>query len=505
MKIAIVTYYTSVSPYKEKWEEQMRTWVPQAKKLGIPVYSLKAEENLISKKKYVQKDDFIIFKGKTKFTTKYRDQIDKWDITLSKAMDALLQFAKDQELDYILSVDNDCFVEPSRFLNLIKSYLLNPDIDYAGHCMPYLGWYPLDYPKQHVPLTEKPLHFASGGAGILLSKKAINIASIYYEKELLSFPQESKWCNDYILASTLRKHNIPLYQDGRFWISFPGKEEYVGNPNNNPLPYIGDINSQLVCQHEADGHMDKIANELGYNKINLIFSTSRRFNLFEDTIKTLIKFNPNLNTFINKVYILDDKSSEEDRTKLRTLTSNYFPNKTHLVTFDNNTPFGYVEKFNFIKLIASETEYSLFLEEDWRSIASLNLEDHLNYLDTHPEIDQLILSEHFWLQDEDVKEKTSINETYWNHTKVNLFKHTYDFNVGDNGVTYYTWMLGKPIFTFNPTLNRNSLYSKGTFKLIRDYEHDFSNQVNAKQILTKQASFVHTGADNSAEGTQWRK
>ncbi len=237
--------------------------------------------------------------------------------------------------------------------------------------------------------------------------------------------------------------------------------------------------------------------------INLIFSTSRRLNLFEDTIKSLIHHNPELNDLVKNVYILDDRSSGEDRVKLRTLTSNYFPNKTHLVTFDNNTPFGYVEKFNFIKLLAFETKYNLFLEEDWRSISSLNLEDHLNYLDTHSEIDQLILSEHFWLQNENIKEKTSINEVYWDHSKTDLFKHTYDFNVGDDGIVYYTWMLAKPIFTFNPTLNRNLLYSRGTFKHTRNYENDFSSQVNAKQILTKQAKFVHTGANNSSEGTKW--
>jgi len=236
--------------------------------------------------------------------------------------------------------------------------------------------------------------------------------------------------------------------------------------------------------------------------INLIFSTSRRFNLFQNTIETLIKFNPNLNTFINKVYILDDKSSDNDRIKMRALVSNYFPNKTHLVTFDNTLPFGYVEKFNFIKLISQETKYNLFLEEDWNSIAPLKLGDHLNYLDAHPEVDQLIFSEHFWLQDEESKQKTSINDEYWDHSKVDLFRHTYDSNMGNKGIVY-TWMMGKPSFTLNPTLNRNSMYSKGTFKLVRHYEGDFSSQVNAKQILTKSARFVHTGANNSAEGTQW--
>ena len=46
---------------------------------------------------------------------------------------------------------------------------------------------------------------------------------------------------------------------------------------------------------------------------------------------------------------------------MRALVSNHFPSKTHLVTFDNILPFGYVEKFNFVKLISQETKYNLFL------------------------------------------------------------------------------------------------------------------------------------------------
>lgn len=249
--------------------------------------------------------------------------------------------------------------------------------------------------------------------------------------------------------------------------------------------------------------MDKIINDLGYNKINLVFSTARRIHLLENTLNTLIQFNPDINTFINKVYILDDRSSEKDRIIMKYLISKHFPNKTHLVTFDNNTPLGYIEKLNFLKLLAPEAKYTLFLEEDWDSIAPLNLKQHLNYLDSHPDIDQIVFSEHFWLQDEDVQNKTSVDQDYWDHSKVKFFKHTYDSNVGEDGTTYYKWLLGRPIFTLNPTLNRNSLYQRGTFPFDRDYEANFSNQVNAQQILTKQAKFVHTGANQSSEGTNW--
>ena len=81
--------------------------------------------------------------------------------------------------------------------------------------------------------------------------------------------------------------------------------------------------------------------------INLIFSTSRRFNLFEDTIKSLVHHNPELNNLIKNVYILDDRSSFGDRNKMEELMSNYFPHKGRLITFnDSSSPYAYVKKLN---------------------------------------------------------------------------------------------------------------------------------------------------------------
>lgn len=238
--------------------------------------------------------------------------------------------------------------------------------------------------------------------------------------------------------------------------------------------------------------------------VNLVFSTSRRFRLFKDTVESLVHYNPELVDLIENVYILDDRSSFGDRNKMEELINNHFPHKGRLITFnDSSHQFAYVEKLNFIQNITSDTKYTLFIEEDWRSLSPLDLTSHIQHLENHPDLDQIILSEHYWFQDEDVKEKTSVNDTYWDHSKVKTFKHTYDFKVGDDGVMHYVWFVARPIFTLNPTLNRNTLYQKGTFPISRDYEENFSKQVNAKQILTKQAKFVHTGANQSAEGTTW--
>lgn len=236
--------------------------------------------------------------------------------------------------------------------------------------------------------------------------------------------------------------------------------------------------------------------------VNLVFSTCNRLNLFKDTVASLVYHNPGLASLVKHVYVLDDRSPYDVRGKIEKLINQNFPHKGKLITFNNSSsPYAYVEKLNFIRNTTLDTKYTLFIEEDWRSLAPLDLTSHIQYLENHPELDQIIFSEHYWFQNEDVKKKTSIDDTYWDHSKVKTFKHTYDFKTGDDGIMYYAWFIARPIFTLNPTLNRNTLYQKGVFPLSRDYEENFSKQVNAKQVLTKQAKFVHTGANHSAEGT----
>jgi hypothetical protein len=492
MKIAITTYYTSVSPYKEKWEEQMRTWVPQAKKLGIPVYSLKAKEDFISEKKYIQKDDFIIFKGKTKFENSRND------ITLSWALDAVLCWAKDNNFDYVYFADNDTFIEPTRFLSLIQEYSQNPEIDYAGCCLPYRGWTPSNNFQTFIPIDEKEGH-ASGGSGYILSKKAIKLASSTFLKEIELTEEGFKWANDKILGNCFKKHNIPLYHDSRISPESPSNPLLV-NPHNNPIPYIGDPNSFLVGQHGANGHMDEISNKLGYNKINLIFSTSRRFNLFKDTVESLIHHNPDINDLIENVYILDDRSSYEDRNKMEDLISQNFPHKGRLVTFNNSSyPYAYVEKLNFIQNISQGIEYTLFIEDDRKNISPLNLPSHLEYLENNHDLDQISFIENHWIQDEETKTQISLEGEYWNASQCSYFRYCFGQEYRpDNQITWH-WSVSTPILSLGATLNRNTIYSRAKFKPIKYYELDFHDQLNSKFIYTLTSKFIHTGWRSSIE------
>lgn len=238
--------------------------------------------------------------------------------------------------------------------------------------------------------------------------------------------------------------------------------------------------------------------------INLIFSTSDRIDLFEDTITSLIKFNPGINDIIENVYVLDDRSKLSNRNIIELLIQQYFPNKGRLITFnDSSHHFAYVKKFDFIKNLSHNTPYTLFIEEDWRSIDHMDLSSHLDFLIKNPEVDQIVFSEHFHFQDEDVKEKTSMDEVYWDMNKTDLFKHTYGFSVNETNQMFFKWLRGKPIFTFNPSLIRNTVFLNNDFSLIKDWEYDFHEKVQASQVATKIAKFIHTGEHRSAEGKTW--
>ena len=238
--------------------------------------------------------------------------------------------------------------------------------------------------------------------------------------------------------------------------------------------------------------------------VNLVFSTSGRIDLFEDTLNSLISHNKNINELINHVYILDDRSKLYERNQIELMIQNHFPNKGTLITFnDSRERYAYVNKFKFLENLSKTADYTLFIEEDWRSLTSMELNKHIQTFENDADLDQIVFSEHFWFQEEEVKKLCEIDETYWKPSNSTLFKHTYGFIQSEDGSLTYKWMNSRPIFTFNPSLIRNRVFEIGRFEKIAGWEERFHNQVNANQIATRQAKFVHTGEHRSAEGHNW--
>ena len=245
------------------------------------------------------------------------------------------------------------------------------------------------------------------------------------------------------------------------------------------------------CGYKWDEDIKKIVKEDEIDaKVNLVFSTARRYKLFNQTLKSLIKHNPNLNENINKVYVVDDRSSGEDLNQMREDLSNYFPNKVVLITFNNSEKYGWLDKLNFIKNLKGEANYFLFWEDDWESIKSINLNKHIKHMNDNPNVDFITFSGHWDLQFE--KEGNSIDNVYFKCPFPKGFRQVFHL---ENGFRYWADVKMNN-FSLNPGLFRINAFDQDFIKE-DNHELDYADKSNLKQIYTKKPIVIHTGHEES--------
>lgn len=112
---------------------------------------------------------------------------------------ATIQYALDSGYDYMLHVGRDTYVKVPRVLEAgLEKF------DYAGNCgcQGEMGYCPLECFD-----AERPFHYASGGAGSWLSRKAM---------ELIIASPIRHWADDLMFGWILGTHKIPLWSDSRF-------------------------------------------------------------------------------------------------------------------------------------------------------------------------------------------------------------------------------------------------------------------------------------------------
>ncbi len=225
-------------------------------------------------------------------------------------------------------------------------------------------------------------------------------------------------------------------------------------------------------------------------KFNLVFSTSRRLNYFQITLRSLIEKNPGIGDLVEKVFILDDRSSQQDREMMRFLASHYFGlSKVHLITFDCEKPYGYVEKLNFLEKLSSGGEHTLFMEDDWECIDQLGLEVHIDTLNDS-EIDVITFTENFFIQEHEQQEYSYINDTYWKNPWPMSFRHTLEQS--PTGMLFWA-EVGINNFSLNPSLIKAGVWKKSKFLKETEYELKFSDALNLRQYFTLTHKFLHIG------------
>lgn len=226
----------------------------------------------------------------------------------------------------------------------------------------------------------------------------------------------------------------------------------------------------------------------------LIFSTARRYKYFELTLNSLIKHNPDLKKLVNKVYILDDRSTWGDRYAMEKDVSSIFGrSKTSTITFNGNEEFDWVDKLNFIKNLSKNNDYILFIEDDWESVSTMNLSSHLDFLDKNKEIDLITFNGWFNIQNKDNEKEwdyvTSYNDNYFPNPYPNGWKHV----ISESGGNLH-WIITKVNnFSLNPSLYRANIFSKTKFNKNSDFEIEFAENAKLKQLFVKIAPFIHRG------------
>lgn len=242
-----------------------------------------------------------------------------------------------------------------------------------------------------------------------------------------------------------------------------------------------------------DEYSQSVRGKKSNSKINLIFSTAGRIEAFKRTVASLIKHNPTLNSYINKVYVIDDKSPWEEKREMEEILKSYFtPIKVSLITFNGEADWDWVDKLDFIKHLKEGADYFIYMEDDWESIASLNIEDHLSFMDFNQNIDLITFSEWWHLQKDMGIEEASIDNSYWKNPYPKEFKHTHKV---ENGV-FYWHIVRMPHFSFNPSLTKVNIFDGG-FTREKAREWDYGERNNFTQMFTKNACFNHIGDDIS--------
>lgn len=226
-------------------------------------------------------------------------------------------------------------------------------------------------------------------------------------------------------------------------------------------------------------------------KPNIIISAGRRFEYFNKTIRTFY-WNNFINDF-NQVYVLDDRSSNIERVRMLEVIKEIFGKNGHLITFDDDGHFKYVEKFNMIKNLFGDSEYVFLLEDDWESVMGLQINKHIDYLNEHTEVDQIMFSQRFDLQWEETKRETEINDLYWKNPFPKRYKHFYEIRDG-----MYMWQeVIMNNYGNNPSIFRKRVFENKYFINDHGWEMDFADRYAGRiQYMTKDNYFVHIGKNS---------
>ena len=205
-------------------------------------------------------------------------------------------------------------------------------------------------------------------------------------------------------------------------------------------------------------------------KVTLSITTCKRFDLFEQTINSIINcFDIDM---IDNWLCIDDNSSEEDREKMKKLYPFF---NFH---FKDVSQKGHCNSMNLIKRYVTDifkTPYLLHLEDDWKFFEKRDyIKEAIEILESDDKIGQCLFNKNYAETSKDINivggllRKTNSGLRYYVHeyVKTESEKEEWVKKYGNNTLSSNYW----PHFSFRPSLIKTNIYNKiGNFN--KDSNH----------------------------------
>jgi FkbM family methyltransferase len=218
----------------------------------------------------------------------------------------------------------------------------------------------------------------------------------------------------------------------------------------------------------------------------LVFSTGRRLDHFTKTLRSLFDKNPGFGKMFKSVWVMDDRSSAEDRFHMDKMLSSYFGDICHIVSFNSGNNFYFVEKFNLIGKIADPNDIIFLMEDDWICHDNLRLFYHVHNLQ-NSDWTQIAFADALEIQDKEIQNEFTIDLDYWHNPFPKAFKHVFGW---DGDICF--WASGAiKNYTNNPSLIKASFLKANTFKRIKNFEWEYADTSNGDQVFTTENHFRH--------------
>lgn len=223
----------------------------------------------------------------------------------------------------------------------------------------------------------------------------------------------------------------------------------------------------------------------------MVISTGRRISYFKKTMDELIKKNPELPSIIERVWVLDDRSSPEERMMMDNIMTKYFGDNYNTIQLNKNDKFYFVEKFKMIRNLVSKDDVVFLMEDDWECHDNLRLQFHVNSL-MKSDWTQIAFADPIQFQKSEIIRKYMIDIDYWKNPYPDLFRHPHKW---DSDVFFWNECYINN-WTNNPSLIKGEVFYKAQFRAEPGFEQKFANELQGNQVFTNECIFRHFG-DNS--------